>query len=262
MSTNVNILFDLTGRTALVTGGSRGLGLQVAKALGEAGARLLLTSRKESELAEAALKLQRRGIQATWIAADASQPSEVERVCAQTLEQLDHIDILVNNAGTSWSAPAEDHPLEAWDKVFNLNLRSVFLFSQYVAKYSMIPRREGRIVMMASVSGLAGNAPGLETAAYSASKGGLVNLTRQLAGEWGEHGITVNALAPGFFPSRLTNVTIDRFGKDRILARTPMRQFGGDDDLKGAVLLFSSRAGRHITGQVLAVDGGISSIVG
>jgi len=262
MSTPVKKLFDLSGLTALVTGGSRGLGLQVAEALGEAGARLVLTSRKAADVAGAAEHLRGLGADATWIAADASDPGEVQRVCAEALGRLGAIDILVNNAGATWGAPAEDHPLEAWDKVMNLNVRSVFLFSQYVAKHSMIPRRHGRIIMMASIAGLGGNRVGLASSAYNASKGAVVNLTRALAGEWGRHGITVNALAPGFFPSRMTKGTLDRLGVDNLAAAVPLGRLGDDDDLKGAALLFASPAGKHITGQVLAVDGGVSCVLG
>ena len=260
MSTPVFRLFDLTGRTALVTGGSRGLGLQIAEALGEAGARVVLTSRKAVELEVAAAHLGTLGIDASWIAADASDSAEVSRVVTETLARLGHIDILVNNAGAAWGAPAEDHPLEAWDKVMNLNLRSVFLFSQAVAKQSMIPRRKGRILMTASIAGLGGNPPGHDTVAYNASKGAVVNLTRTLAGEWGEFGITVNALAPGFFPSKMTKATLEKLGADNLAARAPLRRLGDDDDLKGAALLFASDAGKHITGQILAVDGGVSVI--
>jgi gluconate 5-dehydrogenase len=255
-------LFDLRSKTALVTGGSRGLGLQVAEALGEAGARLVVTSRKEGDLAQAVAQLRARGIEASHVAADASDPAEIARVCAESVRRLDGIDILVNNAGATWGAPAESHPLEAWDKVMDLNLRSAFLFSQHVARESMIPRRGGRILMMASIAGLGGNRMGLETAAYNASKGGLVNLTRALAAEWGEHGITVNAIAPGFFPSRMTKGTLERLGEENVAAAVPLRRLGDDEDLKGAVLLFASRAGKHITGQVLAVDGGASAVIG
>ena len=262
MSTPTLKLFDLAGRTALVTGSSRGLGLQVAEALGEAGARLVLTSRKAGDVAEAAEHLRGMGIDATWIAADASEPAEVTRVCGESIKRLGAVDILVNNAGASWGAPAEDHPLEAWDKVMNLNVRSVFLFSQHIAKHSMIPRRYGRIIMMASIAGLAGNPMGHETAAYNASKGAVVNLTRTLAGEWGEHGITVNALAPGFFPSKMTKGTLDRLGVDNLVKAVPLGRLGDNEDLKGATLLFASQAGKHITGQVLAVDGGVSCVIG
>lgn len=261
MSTPVMKLFDLTGRTALVTGGSRGLGLQIAEALGEAGATLMLTSRKADDLRQSAEHLSGRGIASHWTAADASDPAQIERVVTEALDRMGKIDILVNNAGAAWGAPAEDHPLEAWDKVMNLNVRSVFLFSQMVAKRSMIPRRSGRIIMTASIAGLAGNPRGHETAAYNASKGALVNLTRTLAGEWGEFGITVNALAPGFFPSKMTQGTLKKLGAETLAAAAPLGRLGDDDDLKGAALLFASDAGKHITGQTLAVDGGVSSIL-
>jgi gluconate 5-dehydrogenase len=260
MSTPVLQLFNLHGATALVTGGSRGLGLQVAEALGEAGARVVLTARKASELAAAVEHLRGRDIDASAIDGDASVPADVARVTQQAIQRLGHLDILVNNAGAAWGAPAEDHPLEAWDKVLNLNLRSVFLFSQQVARDSMIPRRYGRIVMMASIAGLAGNGPGHDTVAYNASKAGVIGMTRALAGEWGEHGITVNALAPGFFPSKMTRGTLEKLGEDRLKSRAPLRRLGDEDDLKGAALLFASRAGKHITGQVLAVDGGVSAV--
>ena len=260
MSTPVQQLFDLTGQTALVTGGSRGLGLQIAEALGEAGARIMLTSRKAADLEEAAADLQAKGIDTRWIAADASQPDDIARVAAECLQRLGQVDILVNNAGATWGAPAETHPLEAWDKVMNLNVRSLFLMSQAIGRLSMIPRRSGRIINIASIAGLAGNSAAMTTIAYNTSKGAVVNFTRALAGEWGQHGITVNAIAPGFFPSKMTQGTLARIGVDKLAARAPLRRIGDDDDLKGAALLFASAAGKHITGQVLAVDGGVSAI--
>lgn len=259
MSTPVQQLFDLSGRTALVTGGSRGLGLQIAEALGEAGAKVMLTSRKAADLEEAAAELSTKGIDARWIAADASRPDEIRRVVDETLQRLGHVDILVNNAGATWGAPAEDHPLEAWDKVMNLNVRSVFLFSQAVGKASMIPRRYGRIVNVASIAGLGGSAE-MKFIAYGTSKGAVVNFTRTLAGEWGPYGITVNALAPGFFPSKMTKGVLQQYGADNLAAAAPLRRIGDDDDLKGAALLFASAAGKHITGQILAVDGGVSAV--
>jgi len=259
MSTPVLKLFDLTGRTALVTGGSRGLGLQIAEALGEAGAKILLTSRKASDLEEAAGDLQAKGIDTRWVAADASDPAQVNKVVAEAMQRLGQIDILVNNAGATWGAPAEDYPLEAWDKVMNLNIRSLFLFAQAVGKASMLPRKTGRVINVASIAGLAGSLD-MQFIAYGTSKGAVVNFTRTLAGEWGPKGITVNALAPGFFPSRMTKGVIAHFGAEKLAAAAPLRRLGDDDDLKGAVLLFASPAGKHITGQILAVDGGVSAV--
>ena len=261
MSTPIQKLFDLSGQTALVTGGSRGLGLQIAEALGEAGAKILLTSRKSGDLQEAAAHLQDKGIDTRWVAADASQPEEIQRVASEAVQRLGHIDILVNNAGATWGAPAEDHPLEAWDKVMNLNIRSIFLMSQAIGKLSMIPRRSGRIINVASIAGLAGAPDTMKFIAYGTSKGAVVNFTRTLAGEWGPYGITVNALAPGMFPSKMTRATLAT-AADHIIATTPLRRLGDDDDLKGTALLFASQAGKHITGQILAVDGGVSAIHG
>lgn len=262
MSRSIRELFDLTGRTALVTGGSRGLGLQMAEALGEAGARVLLSSRKAADLGEAAAHLKARGIEADWIAADASRPDEIERLVDEALARLGHVDILINNAGATWGAAAEVHPLEAWDKVMNLNIRSVFLLSQGIGRRSMIPRRHGRIVNVASIAGFGGNPEGMQTLAYNTSKAAVINFTRTLAGEWGRHGITVNALAPGFFPSRMTHGLLDRLGADTLAAHAPLRRLGDDEDLKGATLLFASDAGKHITGQTLPVDGGVTALVG
>jgi NAD(P)-dependent dehydrogenase (short-subunit alcohol dehydrogenase family) len=259
MSTPIQTLFDLTGKTALVTGGSRGLGLQIAEALGEAGAKIVLSSRKAADLEEAAAHLQDKGIDTRWVAADASQPAEIDRVADEAMQRVGHIDILVNNAGATWGAPAETHPLEAWDKVMNLNIRSIFLMSQAIGRRSMIPRKNGRIINVASIAGLAGSAD-MQFIAYGTSKGAVVNFTRTLAGEWGRYGITVNALAPGFFPSKMTKGVLNAFGVDKLAAAAPLGRIGDDDDLKGAAVLFASQAGKHITGQILAVDGGVSAV--
>ena len=261
MSTAVQQLFDLHGRHALVTGGSRGLGLQIAEALGEAGAKVFLTARKAQELEQAIATLQDKGIDARWAAADMSRPEDIERVVGEALQRMGPIDILVNNAGATWGAPAEEHPLEAWDKVMNLNVRSVFLTCQQVGRRSMIPRRSGRIVNIASIAGLSGSMDA-QFLAYGTSKGAVVNLTRTLAGEWGRHGINVNAIAPGFFPSRMTRATIAELGAEHLAKMAPLQRLGDDDDLKGAALLFASDAGKHITGQILAVDGGVSVVHG
>jgi len=261
MGTRIQQLFDLAGQTALVTGGSRGLGLQMAEALGEAGARVMLVSRKAADLEEAAADLAARGIDARWIAADASDPAQVNKVVDETMQRFGRIDILVNNAGATWGAPTEDYPLEAWDKVMNLNIRSLFLFAQAVGKASMIPQRRGRIINVASIAGLGGSMD-VKFIAYGTSKGAVVNFTRTLAGEWGGYGITVNAVAPGFFPSKMTKGVLEHFGADNLAKKAPLQRLGDDDDLKGAVLLFASAAGKHITGQILAIDGGVSAVHG
>jgi NAD(P)-dependent dehydrogenase (short-subunit alcohol dehydrogenase family) len=256
-------LFDLTGRMALITGGSRGLGLQIAEALGEAGAKIMLSARKAPELEEAVAHLQDRGIDARWIAADGAKEADIQRLVDETLQRLGPVDVLVNNAGATWGAPAEDHPVEAWDKVMNLNIRGVFLLTQAIGKRCMIPRKQGRIINIASIAGLGGHLPTMmSTIAYNTSKGAVINFTRALACEWGRHGITVNAIAPGFFPSKMTRGTLEAVGVDALAAHAPLQRLGDDEDLKGAALLFATRAGKHITGQILAVDGGVTALTG
>lgn len=254
-------LFDLSGRVALVTGGSRGLGLQMAEALGDQGARVVISARKSHELDEAAAQLRSRGCDVSTFAADLGREDAVQALADHALAAFGQVDILVNNAGATWGAPAEDHPLEGWDKVMNLNVRSIFLLSQAIGKRSMIPRCYGRIINIASIAGFAGNGSAhMQTIGYNTSKAAVINFTRTLAGEWGQHGITVNALAPGFFPSRMSRGMLERMGEEAA-QRAPLRRLGDDEDLKGALLLFASQAGKHITGQTLAVDGGVSAVL-
>lgn len=262
MTRTITELFDLKGRTALVTGGSRGLGLQIAQALGEAGAKLMLTARKPDELEEAVQTLQAQGIDARWIAADCAREDDIQRLVSETLQRLGDIDIVVNNAGAAWGAPAEDHPLEAWDKVMNLNVRGYFILSRAIGRACMIPRRRGSIINVASIAGLGGNPPDMRTIAYNTSKGAVINFTRALAAEWGRYGIRVNAICPGFFPSKMTRGTLQAMGEERLAAHAPLNRLGDDEDLKGVAVLFASDAGKHITGQWLAVDGGVSAVVG
>ena len=262
MTRTIQQLFDLKGKTALVTGGSRGLGLQLAHALGEAGARIMLSSRKAEDLEQAAADLQSAGIDARWIAADCAKESEIVRLADETLQRMGEVDILVNNAGASWGAPAEDHPVDAWDKVMNLNVRGYFILSQQIARKSMIVRRHGRVINVASIAGLNGNPPGLSTLAYNTSKGAVINFTRALAAEWGRYNITVNSICPGFFPSKMTMGTLKALGEERLAARAPLKRLGDDEDLKGLCVLYASDAGKHITGQWLAVDGGVSVVTG
>ena len=257
---NVRELFDLKGRNALVTGGSRGLGLQMAEALGEMGARVAITARKKDELDAAVSHLEKGGTTAKAYVCDIGRREAIAPVAEQILEDFGKVDILVNNAGATWGAPAEDHPLEAWDKLVNVNLTGAFVLTQIVGKRSMIPARWGRIVNIASIAGLMGQDKRIvRTLAYNTTKGGLVNFTRALAAEWGEHGITVNAICPGFFPSKMTRATLGTTG-ELIRDWTPTKRLGNDEDLKGLVVLLASEASRHITGQVIAVDGGATVI--
>jgi gluconate 5-dehydrogenase len=251
----VKQLFDLTGQVALVTGGSRGLGLQMSEALGEMGARLAISARSQPELDEASARLAGQGSEVLAVAGDLGKPESAAALVDQVLARYGRIDVLVNNAGATWGAPAEDYPAEAWHKVINLNLNATFFLTQLVGKRAMIPARAGVIVNIASVAGLGGNSSGVGTIAYNTSKGGLVNFTRALAAEWGRHGIRVNAICPGFFPSKMSRGLLAKIG-DELIADTPLGRLGNDEDLKGAVVYLASAASRHVTGQCLVVDGG------
>jgi NAD(P)-dependent dehydrogenase (short-subunit alcohol dehydrogenase family) len=257
----VRELFDLTGKVAVVTGGSRGIGLQMAQALGEMGARVAVTARKADELEAAAAHLAALGVDAHTVAADLAQPSAIPGIVADVAARLGPVDILVNNAGTNWAAPAETHPDDGWRRVMSLNLDAAFFLAREVAKRSMIPRRHGKIINIASIAGMFGNPPGWDmgTVGYSTSKGALIQMTRALAAEWGRHDINVNAICPGFFPSRMTRTTLDRI-ETTVLETTPLGRLGGDRDLMGAVVFLASEASRHITGQALVVDGGLTIV--
>jgi NAD(P)-dependent dehydrogenase (short-subunit alcohol dehydrogenase family) len=254
----VRELFDLSGRVALVTGGSRGLGLAMTSALAEMGAQVAITARKAAELAEAQGLLKQEGFDVTTFVSDLSRPGAAKSLADDIVSKLGPIDILVNNAGTSWGAPAEDYPLEAWQKVIDLNLTGTWEITRQVASSCMIPRHYGRIINIASVAALRGSTDDFKAVAYSASKGGVISLTRALAGEWGTHGIVVNAICPGFIPSKMTRVVLESIGES-VIAATPLHQLGSEDDMKGIVVLLASGAARHITGQIFPVDGGVTA---
>jgi NAD(P)-dependent dehydrogenase (short-subunit alcohol dehydrogenase family) len=261
MARHIRQLFDLQGKTALITGGSRGLGYQIAQSLGEAGARVLLVARKAPELEAAVAQLVSEGIQAEGLAADASKDADVRRVAQEAIARLGHVDILVNNAGASWGAPAEEHPIEAWDKVMNLNIRGIFLLTQLIGRDSMLPRKSGRVINVASIAGLGGNPAFMKTIAYNTSKGACISFTYALAAEWGPKGVQVNAIAPGSFETKMSAPMFADGGGERLARNVPLRRTGDDEDLKGVALLLASDAGKHITGQVISVDGGVSSVI-
>jgi gluconate 5-dehydrogenase len=253
-------LFDLPGRVAVVTGGSRGLGLQIAGALGEYGASLVLVARKQGELDAAVQALAAANCHAAGFVADLREPDSVRALVAQVLGRFGRIDILVNNAGATWGAPAEDYPLDGWNKVIDLNVTALFQLTQEVARKAFLKQGSGAVINVASIEGLQGHHPERPgTVAYNASKGAVINLTRALAAEWGPRNIRVNAIAPGFFSSKMTAATLEAYGAE-IVRLTPLGKLGSDTDLMGAALLLASDAGGHITGQTLVIDGGATII--
>jgi NAD(P)-dependent dehydrogenase (short-subunit alcohol dehydrogenase family) len=254
----VREMFDLKGQVALVTGGSRGLGLQMALGLGEMGAKIAISARKADELAEAKQTLEAKGIETFTVVNDLANPEAAFPLADEVASHFGTIDILVNNAGTTWGAAAEKHPLPAWNKVMTLNTTSVFTLSQAVANRCFIPRRSGNIIVIASTAALRVGG-GMKAVAYSASKAAVLHLTRALAIEWGPYNIRVNAICPGFFPSKMTSGLLKDI-EQQVIARTPLGRMGEDTDLMGSVVFLASNASRHVTGQYIAVDGGSTSI--
>jgi NAD(P)-dependent dehydrogenase (short-subunit alcohol dehydrogenase family) len=254
---SVRELFDLAGRTAIVTGGSAGLGRQMAEALAEQGANIVLCARKKERCEQAAAELRQLGVKTIALGCDVKNPVEVQAVVDQALAAFGRIDILINNAGTSWGAPIEEMRLEHWNKVIETNLTGTFLFCQAVGK-GMVAQRRGKIINIASVAGLGGSPTDYHAIGYHASKGGVVIFTKDLACKWGQHNIQVNAIAPGWFPTHMSQVLIDR-NRDAFLSRIPLHRFGSSHDLKGAAVFLASAASDFVTGHVLVVDGGQSA---
>src|SRR3984957_4950663 len=253
-ATSVKQLFDLTGRVAIVTGGGVGLGRQMAEGLAEMGANLVLCARKKERCERAAEELKRPGIKTLALSCDVKNPPDVQAVVDAAMSQFGRIDILINNAGTSWGAPVEEMRIEHWNKVIETNLTGTFLFSQAAGKF-MVPQRRGKIINIASVAGLRGAPPEFQAIGYHASKGGVIAFTKDLACKWGIHNIQVNAIAPGWFPTNMSQVVIER-NKETFLNKIPLRRFGNDHDLKGAAAFLASNASDYVTGHVLVVDGG------
>jgi NAD(P)-dependent dehydrogenase (short-subunit alcohol dehydrogenase family) len=253
----VRELFELGGKVALVTGGSRGLGLQIALGLGEMGARVAISARKPQELEAARAQCAARGVEVFPIVHDLSKPDDAPALVEAVVGHCGGLHILINNAGTSWGAPAEEHDLAAWNKVMTLNATSAFALSQAAARRCFIPQHAGVIINVASVAALRVSM-NMRAAAYYASKAALLNLTRALAMEWGRHGIRVNAICPGFFPSKLASGLLATI-EASVIAATPLGRLGGDTDLQGAVVYLASEASRHVTGQYIAIDGGASA---
>lgn len=250
-------LFDLTGRVAIVTGGSIGLGRQIAEGLAEMGALLVLCARNQERCQQAAEQLGQLGVKVIALSCDVKNPASIQRLVDDTLSRYGRIDVLVNNAGVSWGAPAEDMSLEDWNKVIETNLTGTFLCAQAVGKI-MIRQGRGKIINIASVAGLGGAPPELPAIGYHASKGGVISFTKDLACKWAHHNIQVNAIAPGWFPTHMSNKILERY-RDLFLSHIPLRRFGNDHDLKGAAVFLASDASNYVTGHVLVVDGGQSA---
>jgi NAD(P)-dependent dehydrogenase (short-subunit alcohol dehydrogenase family) len=250
-------LFDLTGQVAIVTGGSRGLGFQMAEALGEYGATVILTARKQNELDAAVAKLTEQGTKAAAFAGDFSKPETVPAFVAWLKAHYDRVDILVNNAGTSWGSPAEDHPIEAWNKVFATNLTGPFQLTQAVAKEWLIPQKRGRVINIASVEGLQGHHVSMGgMVGYSAAKGGMVNLTRALAAEWGRYGITVNAIAPGYVDTEMVRAVPGEVLR-KIVAKIPVGRLGHAEDIARGVAFLTADDADFVTGSTMSINGGM-----
>jgi gluconate 5-dehydrogenase len=256
MTKHVRDLFDLTGKCAIITGGSRGLGLEMAEALGEAGAGVMLCARRDNWMQPALESLRKKGITAEGMLCDVAIPEQVQAVTDATVEKFGAVDILINNAGISWGAMPEEMALDKWKQVIDVNLTGCFLFAQSVGK-QMLEQESGSIINIASISGLTSSANGPFYAGYAASKAGLIGLTRELAASWGRKGIRVNAIAPGFFHSRLTDAVIDIY-EGTIIENNPIPRVGLEGELKGAALFLASDASSYVTGQTIVVDGGMT----
>jgi len=251
---HINELFDLTGRVAIVTGGSRGLGQEMAEGLAEAGAKLLLCARREEWLTPTVAEMRQRGFAAEGALCDVSKPADVQAVVDKCVMTFGRVDILINNAGLSWGEAPETMPLDKWHKVIEANLTGAFLFAQAAGRV-MLAQQYGRIINIASVAGLHGSVNGPHYAGYAASKAGLMGLTRELAASWGRQGIRVNAIAPGFFHSRLADAAIP-LAEPGIKAYSPIPRIGAAGELKGVAVFLASDASNYITGQTIVVDGG------
>lgn len=256
MSSNVKDLFDLTGRTAIVTGGSRGIGREMAEGLAEAGANLMLCARRAEWLDETVSAFEANNFNVASRVCDVSKPDEVQAVVDAAVEKFGTVDILINNAGTSWGAMPEDMPLEKWKQVIDVNLTGCFLFAQAAGR-EMLKHGRGSIINIASISGITSSANGPFYAGYVASKAGLIGLTRELAASWGRRGIRVNAIAPGFFHSRLADAVIDIYERS-IQENNVIPRIGEEGELKGITVFLASDASSYITGQTIAVDGGMT----
>ncbi len=252
-------LFRLDGKTALITGGGRGLGRYMAGALADAGANVVLCSRKMEPLEEVSREIEARGGRALALECDVTEPESVEETVRGTEDAFGSVDVLVNNSGATWGAPAAEMPLDRFDQVLRVNVRGTFLMSQAVGRRMIERGSGGTIINISSIAGIVGGNPDyMQTVGYNTSKGAIISMTRDLATSWAPHGITVNAIAPGWFPTRMSGALMEKF-EEQMLSDIPLHRFGNPEDLKGVVVFLASPAAAYITGQTIIVDGGATA---
>jgi gluconate 5-dehydrogenase len=253
-------MFSLKDKVALVTGGSRGIGKFIAVGLAEAGANLVLASRKEAKLQATASELKQWGIQVAYAQCDMAVESDIQRLVDTAMKEFGRIDILINNAGVTWGAPTFQYPQEQWDKIMNVNLRGVWILTQKVGNI-MKDQGGGKIIMVTSIMGLRGADEQSQPAvAYNASKGAIITLTKDLAMKWAPHQIYVNAIAPGYFATDMMRfLEGNPQAKQEALAKVPLQRMGTEDDIKGLAVFLASPASHYMTGQTIVVDGGYTA---
>ena len=251
-------LFDLTGKIAVVTGGSRGLGKQMAIAFGEAGAKVAITARREQWLTPAYEEISSSGIECLALKGDVSNQESVKQFTGEVIDRWGRVDILVNNAGISWGAPSHEMPLDKWNEVMNINITGTFFCCQEIGKH-MVKQKHGVIINLSSVHGILAADPEItQVIGYVASKGGVNSLTKQLAVEWAAYNIRVNAIAPYYFATRMSEYPIEQVG-DKIIRHIPMGRVGREEEVKGVALFLASEASSYITGQIICLDGGATA---
>lgn len=252
---SIQDLFSLKGKVAIVTGGGRGLGEQIARIFAEAGATVVVCSRKLEACQEVSEELKQMGAESLALACDVSSEEEINNVIAEVVERYGTIDILVNNSGITWGAHHLEMPADKWQKVMDVNLTGTFLMSQAAARI-MVEKRSGKIINIASITGFGGQDPKIQdTIGYTTSKGAVMTFTKDFAVKLAPYNVHVNAIAPGYFETKMTDYVLGEAG-ERILAQTPLNRFGSEEDLKGAALFLASKASDYVVGHILTVDGG------